>query len=81
VATADVSAAMDKGGRWCLAVVIDGSCGSSGRWRWRLHSLEAMVVVFNGGSSVRRSSMAPAMDYDEMTRGWRKERQRNNKPT
>jgi len=42
--------------------------------------LEAVAVVFNGGSSVRRRSMALAMDYDEMTRGRRKDRQRNNQP-
>ena len=26
-----LTAAMDEGGRWCLAVAMDGSCGSGGR--------------------------------------------------
>jgi hypothetical protein len=43
--------------------------------------MAAVAVVFDGGSSVRRRSMASAMDYDERTRGWRKkDRQRNNQP-
>jgi hypothetical protein len=27
------SALMDGGGRWCLTVVIDDCCGSSGQWK------------------------------------------------
>jgi hypothetical protein len=42
--------------------------------------MAAAVVVFNGGSSFRWRSMASAMDYDERTRGQRKDRQRNNQP-
>jgi hypothetical protein len=43
--------------------------------------MAAVAVVFDGGSSVRRRSMASAMDYDERTRGRRKkDRQRNNQP-
>jgi hypothetical protein len=38
----------------------------------------AVAVVFDGGSSVQRRSMVPAMDYDERTRGRRKNRQCNN---
>jgi hypothetical protein len=40
----------------------------------------AVAVVFDGGSSVRRRLMASAMDYDERTRGRRKDNQRNNQP-
>jgi hypothetical protein len=42
--------------------------------------MAAVAVVFDGGSSIRRRSMASAMDYDERTRGRRKDRQRNNLP-
>jgi hypothetical protein len=42
--------------------------------------MAAVVVVFDGGSSVRRRLMASAMDYNERTRGWHKDRQRNNQP-
>ena len=42
--------------------------------------MAAVVAVFDGGSSVRRHSMALAMDYDERTIGQRKERQSNNQP-
>jgi hypothetical protein len=43
-------AVMDEGGRWCLTVVMDGSCGSGGQYRQR--SMAVVVVVFDGGSSV-----------------------------
>jgi hypothetical protein len=36
----------------------------------------AVVVVFDGGSSVQQRLMASVMDYDERTRGRRKGRQR-----
>jgi len=36
------------------------------------HSMAAVAVVFDGGSSVRWRLMAWAMDYDERTRGQRK---------
>ena len=68
-----LTAAMDEGGRWCLTVTMDGSGGLKGR-----RSMAAAAVVFNGGSSVRRSSMASGMDYDERTRGRRKDMQSNN---
>jgi hypothetical protein len=42
--------------------------------------MAAMVVVFDGGSSIRRRLIASAMDYDERARGWRKEGQRNSQP-
>ena len=34
--------------------------------------MAAVVVVFDGGISVRWRSMASAMDHDERTRGWHK---------
>jgi hypothetical protein len=40
--------------------------------------MAAVAVVFDGGSSIRRRSMASVMDYDERTRGRRKDRQSNN---
>ena len=40
----------------------------------------AVAVVLDGGSSIRQSPMASVMDYDERTRGRRKDRQRNNQP-
>jgi len=42
--------------------------------------MAAVAVVFDGSSSIRRRLMAWAMDYDERTRGRRKDRQRNNQP-
>jgi hypothetical protein len=42
--------------------------------------MAAVAVVFDGGSSVQWRSMASAMDYNERTRGRRKDRQRNNQP-
>ena len=42
--------------------------------------MAVVVVVCDGSSSVRRHSMASAMDYDERTRGRCKDRQRNNQP-
>ena len=39
-----------------------------------------VAVVFHGGSSIQRCSMAWAMDYDERTRGQCKDRQHNNQP-
>jgi len=73
-----LTAATDKGGRWRLTVAMDGSCGSGGRYRW--WSMAAVAVVFEGGSSVQRRSMASAMDYNKRMRGWRKDRQHNNQP-
>jgi hypothetical protein len=32
---------MDEGGRWCLTVVMDDCCGSSGQW--------TIDTAFNGG--------------------------------
>ena len=40
----------------------------------------AAVVVFSGGSSIRRCSMLSVMDHDERTGGRRKEWQCNNQP-
>ena len=73
-----LTAVMDKGGRWHLTVAMDGSFGSGGRERW--HSMAAEAVLFDGGSSIRRRLMAWVMDYDQRTRGRRKDRQRNNQP-
>jgi len=42
--------------------------------------MAAVAVVFDGGSSIRRHSMALAMDYDKRMRGRRKDRQCNNQP-
>ena len=43
-------------------------------------SMVAVAVVFDGGSSVQRHSMASVMDYDKRMRGQRKDRQCNNQP-
>ena len=40
--------------------------------------MAVVAVVFDGSSSIRRRSMAWAMDYDESTRGRRKDRQCDN---
>jgi len=40
----------------------------------------AVVVVFDGDSSVCWRSIASVMDYDERMKGRRKDRQRNNQP-
>jgi len=42
--------------------------------------MAAVVVVFDGSSSVRWRSMASAMDYDERTKGRHKDKQHNNQP-
>jgi len=42
--------------------------------------MAAVAVVFDGGGSIQRRSVAWAMDHDERTRGWHKDRQRNNQP-
>jgi hypothetical protein len=67
-------------------LAFDGGDGRQLWQRWAIEtafnesSMVAVAVVFNGGSSVRRRSMVSAMDYDKRTRGWRKEKQRNNQP-
>ncbi len=68
------------GQRWALA--FDSGDG------WQLWQWWTIETAFNGGgggcvrycSSVRRCSMAWAMDYDERTRGRRKDMQSNNQP-
>jgi hypothetical protein len=42
--------------------------------------MAAVAVVFDGSSSIRRHLKALAMDYNERTRGRRKDRQYNNQP-
>jgi hypothetical protein len=36
--------------------------------------MAAVVLVFDGGSSIRRCLMASVMEYNERTRGRRKDR-------
>ena len=56
-----LTAAMDEGGRLCLMVAMDSSCGSSGQLRRR--SMVAVVVMVDDGSSVPWRSMVVAIDY------------------
>jgi len=71
-----LASAFDSGNgrRWVLA--FDGGDGRQLWQRWMIET------AFNGGGGggVRRRLMGLAMNYDERTRGWRKDRQCNNQP-
>ena len=85
-------AVVDESGRWCLMVVMDDCCGSSGQWTidtafnggcgggvrcWWQH-----LTVFDrvGDGLWQGDGESNDGQHNERTRGGRKERQCNNQP-